>query len=84
MNKKMLKEIKKLDVCYIIWDGYYSNKDDGEALNNHTKTTLELYKKGLNLFDIHLENDDIFNGICIENEPLAEWTINNETKYFHI
>lgn len=84
----IMKQIKELDVQYIVLNGYYSNKDDGNDLLQHTNETYALYIKGLNeTYDGDLtDNEDVFNGVCFNDDgsPLAEWLINGKEEYFTI
>jgi hypothetical protein len=85
-----MEKIKKLDVQYIIFNGYYTNKDDGEELQEHTEETLALWHKGFEMYDFgdkdFTENEDVFNGICfdVDGMPLAEWWIDGTEEYFEI
>lgn len=86
MNNEIINKIKELDVQYIIFKGYYTNKDDGHELHDHTPETLLLYNKGLDMFPVTEENNDTFNGVCFDEnfKPLAEWQIDGVEKYYEI
>lgn len=79
--------LKELDIQYITFNGYYSNKDDGEELNAHTEETWELYCKGLELHDVTGDNQDVMDGVFfdeVSGKPIADWWIDGETKYVEI
>ncbi len=81
-----MEKLKELDVQYIVFNGYYTNKDDGEELQKHTDETITLWHKGFNMYQFNTEDDDVFNGVCFDenNNPLAEWWIDGAEEYFEI
>lgn len=76
--------IKFEDIEMIIFNGYYVKDEEGIEPFPHTKETLELYEKGLEVAQekFGLENDgDIYEGVIFENgEPLAQCSLENSDK----
>lgn len=55
------------DVEMIVLDGYYLKGQEEIKPNPHTKETLELYEKGYEVSLEQLRNEDMYEGIVIED-----------------
>lgn len=86
-KKKGVMVMSTTDAQYIVFNGYYSNQDDGNALQPHTQETKALYEKGFTTYQGDLaDNWDMYNGVWFDKDgsPLAEWWIDNDVRYFPI